>query len=289
MEQLLGRLKPHGMLLVNADDAQAMQWASRTDRALLTYGLDASEDVRGKRLVQTAGQQQVLVRAGNTLMPLTINLPGDHVARAALAAVATGFMFNFPLAEVLHHVERLKTIPGHMQRISQAVDVPLFVDEADTPDRLAVALHALRTHQYGPCTAVVDLSPRMHPQWRQRLGEVLEKSGAAVVLTGSGMTVEEARRAAMDVLGGLKSPGRHQVIPNRAEAIRWAVRNTQSGAILLAGCGAREWLTSGEQLLVNDDSVASLALAEVQANAVAAAAPSLAIFPPPGADSSRVP
>ena len=131
-----------------------------------------------------------------------------------------------------------------------------IVDSADTPDRIAVALHALRQHQFGACTAVVDLSPKLHPHWRTRLGEVLEKSGVRVVLTGAGLAGDEAPSVAMDVLGGLRNPGRHEVIANRAQAIRWAVNHTDRGCILLAGCGVESWMSSEEELSVTDESVA---------------------------------
>ncbi len=285
LDEMMDRMKPHGMILYNADDASATQWATATDCTAIGYGLDMSEHVMGKRLSRAGGQQQLLVRAANTLMPLTINMPGDHMARAALAAISAGWMFDFPLSELVPCVERLPSIPGRLQRVSTSVDVPVYIDAADTPDRLAVALHALRSHQMGPCTAVVDLNDRLHPQWRTRLGDVLEKSGARVVLTGSGLSNDETRSAAMDVLGGLTSPGRHEVIANRAEAIRWAVHNTHQGCILLAGCGSEPWQTANESVVTCDDSVARTALAERLANlsAVAQATqpPMLSIFPPP--------
>lgn len=286
IDELVGQMKPHGMLLYNADDAQVAQWAAATDRTAIGYGLDASEHIRGKRLSRAGGQQQVLVRAGNTLMPLTLNMPGDHMARGALAAVAAGWMFDFPLGELIHHVEKMQSLPGRMQRVSTSVDVPVYIDSADTPDRLAVALHALQQHQCSPCTVVVDLSPRLHPNWRARMGEVLEKSGAKVVLTAAGMPADEARSVAMDVLGGLRYPGRHEVIVNRSQAIRWAVRHTDRGCVLLSGCGANSWLTSEEGLTASDESVAKAAIAEKLANAAAASQP-LSIFPPSSASGVK--
>ncbi len=287
IDETAERMKPHGMILYNADDATATQWAMNTDRTAIGYGLDASEHIRGKRLSRAGGQQQILVRAGNTLMPMTLNMPGDHVARAALAAVAAGWMFDFPISELIHHVEKLQTIPGRMQRVPTSVDVPVFVDAADTPDRLAIALHALRVHQFGSCTAVVDLNERLHPNWRTRLGEVLQKSGARVVLTGASLTHEETRRAAMDVLGGLSSPGKHEIISNRSEAIRWAVNHTNEGCILLAGCGNDCWANGGDELTTTDESAARCAIAEKVARVAAASKsamnPVLSIFPPPSA------
>lgn len=282
IDELTDRMKPHGMLLYNADDAHLAQWAVNSDRTAIGYGLDASEHIRGKRLSRAGGQQQVLVRAGHTLMPLTLNMPGDHMARAALSAIAAGWMFDFPVAELIHHVEKMQSIPGRMQRVTTSIDVPVFIDAADTPDRLAVALHALHQHQLGECTVVVDLSERLHPSWRTRLGEVLEKAAGRVVLTASNLESEQAQSIAMDVLGGLKNPGRHEVIPNRAKAIRWAINHADRGCVLLAGCGASTWQTREQEITVSDESVAKVAIAEKLAN-TAAAAQSLSIFPPPSA------
>lgn len=290
LDDLMNQLKPHGMLLYNADDANAAQWACSTDCTAIGYGLDASEHIHGKRLSRAGGMQQILVRAANTIMPLTLSMPGDHMARAALAAISAGWMFDFPLGELIHNVEKLPAIPGRLQRVTTSVEVPVYIDAADTPDRLAVALHALRAHNMGPCTVVIDLNHRLHPQWRGRLGEVLQKSACRVVFTGSELTNEETRSMAMDVFGGLSSPGRHEVIANRAKAISWAVQHTDQGCILLAGCGHNNWTTGRDCLTVTDESVARVALAEKLSNLAAAnlpaSVPTLSIFPPPSSGAA---
>ncbi len=117
LERLLGDLKPHGMVLYNADDANTAAWAAKTGCATLSYGLDAAEHVRGKRLSRDGGGQQLLAMAGNMLMPLTLKMPGDHMARAALAALAASWLFDFSVPEAIAGIESLEFIPGRMQRI----------------------------------------------------------------------------------------------------------------------------------------------------------------------------
>jgi UDP-N-acetylmuramoyl-L-alanyl-D-glutamate--2,6-diaminopimelate ligase len=264
------------MVLYNADDAHAAAWADQADTACISYGLDAAEHVRAKRLSRDGGQQQVLAMTGRTLMPLTLKIPGDHVARAALAAVATGWMFDFSVSEAIAGIETLTCVPGRMQRIAQAVDVPVYIDDGETPDRLAVALHALRQHQLGPTTVVLDLSSRLDPGWRQRLGEVLDRSGSRVVLSASDLAPSAAQSVAMDVLGGFQSPGKVQVIPDRAAAIRWAVENTAAGCILLAGCGVNQWTGKSGELLSDE----RLAMETIASRNNRAPMPAFALFPP---------
>ncbi len=276
IDGLLDSMKSHGVVLYNADDAQAASWAQKSEFATVSYGLDAAEHVRAKRLGRSGGEQQVLAIVGNMLMPMTLKIPGDHVARAALAAVAVSWMFDFSVPNAIAGIERLQSIPGRMQRISQSVDVPIFIDSATTPDQVAVAAHALRVHGFGPATIVVDLNSRLTPRWRQRLGEVLDRSSSRIVLSGADLAPNAVQSIAMDVLGGTVSPGRVEVIPDRARAIDWAVQNTDDGAILLAGCGEQEWTgREGEQF--NDAMLAMMALQRKNAQA---SLPPLQVFPP---------
>ncbi len=276
LNRLAENLKPHGMVLYNADDAVAGQWAEASGLDCIDYGLDAANAVRARRLGRCGSEQTLLTMTGNLIMPLTLKMPGDHVARAALAAVATAWMFDFSVPDAVAGIEALASIPGRMQRIPQAVEVPLLVDAAHTPDRVAVALHALRLHQLGPTTVVMDLGPRLDPQWRQRLGEVLDRGADRVVLSASDFSPETAQSIAMDVLGGFRSPGRVQVIPDRTAAIRWAVDHTEVGTILLAGCGIEGW-TDRDGIPVTDEQIAKQAV--TKKNSIVKL-PALSIFPP---------
>ncbi len=281
LESLIDHSRTRPVVLYNADDAQVAHWAAGCSVPSASYGIDASEHVRAKRLYRAGSEQQLLVTAGRTLMPLTLKIPGDHLARAAIAAVATAWLFEFPIPDAIAGVETLARIPGRMQRLPQSIDTPVHIDAADTPDRLAVALHALRQHQFGPTTVVHDLSARLEPKWRARLGEVLQRNECRIVLSGSEMAPEAVQSMAMDVLGGVKSPGKVEVIPDREAAIAWAIDRTTSGNVLLSGRGAQGWV-SREGGMQTDESVAC---ALIDRRNEAPSVPQLNIFPPQGPNS----
>ncbi|GIX00963.1 MAG: UDP-N-acetylmuramoyl-L-alanyl-D-glutamate--2,6-diaminopimelate ligase [Pirellulaceae bacterium] len=281
VRQLVQECSTEPLVLYNADDACASLWAARNRFPAATYGLDAAEHVRGKRLGHAGGEQQLLVAAGRVLMPLTLKLPGDHIARSALAAVATAWLFDFSIPDAIAGVETLTKIPGRMQRLAPAVEFPIHIDAAVTPDQLAVVLHALRRHQMGRTTVVHDLQPRLHPQWRHRLGEVFQANECRVVLTGAELSPQHLQSMAMDVLGGVKAPGRVQIIPDREAAIRWAVANTSSGNVLLSGRGIASWVTRDGELCTDEE----VALAAVQQMQPCPIPPTLNVFPSADSDS----
>ncbi len=212
------------------------------------------------------------------MMPITLKIPGDHIARSALAAVAASWIIELPISDSIAAIESLSSIPGRMQRVPQSIDVPLYIDRGQTPDRVAVALHALSSHNLGPTTIVMDLSNGLPNRMKHRLGEVLEKSATKVVLSASDLSPNAAQSIAMDVLGGCRRPGRVQVIPDREKAIQWAVRNTGEGCILLSGCGAESWVNrSGVEL--TDETVAKRAISESNQVSLPPKV-KLSIFPP---------
>jgi UDP-N-acetylmuramoyl-L-alanyl-D-glutamate--2,6-diaminopimelate ligase len=272
----LTQLKDHGVLIINADDAHAASFAEKIDIPTVLYGLDAGQHIRGKRLSRDGGQQQVLAIAGNTMMPITLKIPGDQAARGALAALAVAWITELPIPQAVVAIEALESIPGRMQRIPQSIDVPVYIDAGQTPDRVAVAMHALRSHQMGECTVVMDLGNDLNPDWLGRLGEVLEKSAHRVVLSSSDLSAEATQRLAMDVFGGCNAPGRVEVIPDREAAIAWAIRHTSRGCVLLSGCGANTW-TNRQGQDTTDEIIAKRAITQQNAKT---AVSQLSIFPP---------
>ena len=50
LDEVINQMKSHGMLLYNADDAYATRWAGSSSLPAVGYGLDASQNVRAKRL-----------------------------------------------------------------------------------------------------------------------------------------------------------------------------------------------------------------------------------------------
>lgn len=247
------QLKRHGIVIYNADDARLNHWIRKSGIPAISYGLDADADIRGKRMDREIGFQSMMVSAGNSLMPLQSPLIGDHHARHLLAAVATGYAFGLELHEIIGGVERMSKIPGRMQSVSCGQDFSVYVDQADQPDRLAVALHAMVRHHSGPILCVAEIPETEDAAIRAAYGRVLERSASKVILTQNRRPCENGQAAMWEVLDGFENPAAVQLIPNRAIAIELAIRSARSGdQLLLAGWGANSW-TSGQSNQVQSD------------------------------------
>src|SRR5579863_10180032 len=85
----LHNLPFYGLAVLCADDPQLRSILQEVGRPIRSYGLDAGADVRGVR-IRPAGLQTCfeVTRAGGTPLTVTLNLPGSHNVRNALAAIA---------------------------------------------------------------------------------------------------------------------------------------------------------------------------------------------------------
>jgi UDP-N-acetylmuramoyl-L-alanyl-D-glutamate--2,6-diaminopimelate ligase len=270
LERLCGQLKPHGLILYNTDDAKAYQWMEQSKVPGISYGLDADADVRGRRLNSAPGELSMMVTAGCQLMPLTSKLIGDHSARHLLGAIATGYAFGLELHEIIGGVERLQKIPGRMQRVMVGQEIPVTIDLADQPDRLAVALHGLAQQHQGPIHCVAEVPHDATAEVRAAYGRVLERSASQIYLTQSRRPGQAGQRATWEVLDGCKRPAAIHLVPNRRCAIELAIRSAADGdQVLLAGWGADRWTSGQDRQPQSDQSVAEAVLRDVAAQSPA--------------------
>jgi UDP-N-acetylmuramoyl-L-alanyl-D-glutamate--2,6-diaminopimelate ligase len=265
MSRLLGQLKEHGVVVCNADDARLNRWASRTCPEAIRYGLDADADVQARRLRSLPGEQSLMLSAGNSIAPLTSTLLGDHNARHMLCAAAVGYSLGLELYETVCGIERLERIPGRMQRVAIDHDVRVFVDAADQPDRLAVALHSISCDGT-PVTCVAEVPDAATPEQLAAYGRVLERSASYVILTQSRRSIRFGQKAVWQVLDGCERPAAIQIVPNRRAAIELAIRSSRPGeTVLLAGWGADRWTNHQTKECRSDLDVATELLREFAA------------------------
>jgi UDP-N-acetylmuramoyl-L-alanyl-D-glutamate--2,6-diaminopimelate ligase len=282
MVGLLDQLKPHGVVIYNADDARLNRWIERHQPQAIAYGLDAVADVSGRRMRSAPGEQSIMVTAGPCVSPLTSKLLGDHNARHMLAAAAVGYSFGLELFETVRGIERLQRIPGRMQRVMTDTPFQVYVDAADQADRVAVALHTL-ARQGIPVTCVAEIPDVATPEQLAAFGRVLERASSHVILTQSRRSVRFGQKSIWQVLDGCEYPAAIQIVPNRRSAIELAMRSAQPGeAILLCGWGNGAWTNDHTRKPANDYEVALELASQIPSSqvsvAAAAAIPGLKIF-----------
>jgi UDP-N-acetylmuramate--alanine ligase len=122
----LHRMPFYGAAVLCSDDAGVRSILSQVARPITTYGLDEGAQVRAINVQPSDGQMKFTVqrRNGVTLpdLPITLNLPGDHNVRNALAAIAIATELDVPDEAIQ---KALADFKGVGRRFQSYGDVPV--------------------------------------------------------------------------------------------------------------------------------------------------------------------
>ena len=145
----LQRLPFYGCAVLCADDPNVRQVLPQITKPVITYGLAADAQVRGRDVVAAGGQMRfVVAREGEPDLPVTLNLAGVHNVRNALAAFAVGVELGVPESSIAQALMQFRGVGRRFQNHGR-VQIPaggytLIDDYGHHPAEMAATLAAAR-------------------------------------------------------------------------------------------------------------------------------------------------
>ena len=241
--------------VINQDDPMGQGLAEHARSRHLdvwTYGLqgpvrlqaqDLSYEDQGVRftvLERTESLHDVVAR-GVVHAPVI----GSFNVSNLLAVLGALRALGVSLADAAQACSGLQPVPGRMQLVPAQAQQPLvLVDYAHTPDALLKALHALRPvaeARGGKLWCVFGCGGDRDPVKRPMMGAVAEQYADQVVLTSDNPRSESPAFILSQILAGVAGRDRVDVIDDRRDAIRHALRDAApTDVVLLAGKGHEE-------------------------------------------------
>ncbi|MBP89911.1 MAG: UDP-N-acetylmuramoyl-L-alanyl-D-glutamate--2,6-diaminopimelate ligase [Planctomycetaceae bacterium] len=238
--RLFQQLKPHGFAVINADDQASQFILRKLDCPVITVGQREPAEITATVIEQFKSEQTFLLHAGNESVPVCTQIIGRHHIANCLSAAVVGLVMGIDLMTIVKGLESVGHISGRMERIECGQEFGVFVDMADNPDRLAVALKELRRVTTGRVLCVFGHSESRPVEDRPMLGRVIERAADLGVLTGGHAPPAQPLQQIHDMLDGYDRVARAHVIPGRANAIAWALEQARPGdSVLIAGEGRR--------------------------------------------------
>lgn len=252
--RIFDHLKPHGFAVVNADDPASQHFISKINQPLITFGMRARAEIMATVLERHASEQTFLLTAGNEAIPVRSRMIGDQHVYNCLAAAAVGLVLGLDIATVVRGIESIDFVPGRLERIECGQPFSVFVDCAQTPDALTASLKALRQVTSGRVICVFGAEGDCDHETRPQLGRVIERLSNYSVLTNNNPRHEEPLQIVHDILDGYANAKTAHVLPDRAEAIYWALSQARPGdAVLIAGKGDQDQQIVGGKRYKWDD------------------------------------
>lgn len=134
---------------------------------------------------------------------------------------------------------RFTGVPGRLELVPNNRGLTVLVDYAHTETSLRAVLETLKQNKQR-IIIVFGATGDRDTTKRPKMGRVVDELADIIVLTDDDTYTEPSERIIEMVHSGINRPlgDTFQIIPNREEAISWALRKAQTGDIvLLAGKG----------------------------------------------------
>ena len=238
---LMNYVKPDGAVALNADDP-AWGQLPKTRRRIL-FGMSAKAEVRATGVQFSPSGSEWEVEYCDESFRVSLPLIGDVNVHNALGAIAVGVTLGMPLAILAARLSDLPQVPGRLELMSNAPTV--LRDYAHTPDALERALAAIRPFAAGKLIVVFGCGGDRDRGKRPEMGAAAEKGADVVIVTSDNPRTEDPEQILDDIEAGM-TPGRHERIENRRDAIRRALDVARPGdVVLLAGKGHETYQIRG--------------------------------------------
>ncbi len=240
--------------VVNLDDPYGRRLAEEIlDFPIIGFGSDQRCGVHPLEVSLTADGISGTVATPRGPLTLRSRLTGPFNLSNIMAAIAVSENLDVSTDAVRTGIEAVSVVPGRLERVSSDRGT-IFVDYAHTPNAIKNVLEALKIIGTGRIITVMGCGGDRDKTKRPLMGMEAAAGSDFVVVTSDNPRTEEPLAIIHQVEAGVRDfgfspyaeemngqplkPRSYRVIPDRREAINWAVNRLQSRDILLvAGKG----------------------------------------------------
>lgn len=251
--------------VVNVDDAYGRRIAADCTCPVMTFSLEEEADLRAFQL--TCHPDSVDFRFGyeGVESRLHFAMPGAFSVRNVLAAMGVCLQVGVCLETITGALSEVKGVRGRNENLTPGREFTVICDYAHTPDSIENILGALKETVKGRLIALFGCGGDRDRTKRPLMGEAAAEHSDFVIVTSDNPRTEDPDAIIAEILPGVEGKNTpYKVIPNRREAIFYAVENAKPGdTIVLCGKGHEDYQIIGHEKHHFDER-------EVVAEAVAA-------------------
>jgi UDP-N-acetylmuramoyl-L-alanyl-D-glutamate--2,6-diaminopimelate ligase len=182
--------------------------------------------------------------------PCSCPLFGAFQTENILSALSCAIDLGVAPEDACRALKDFSGVPGRMESIANELGIFVFVDYAHKPEALEKVLLAI---QGRPVITVFGCGGDRDRTKRPVMGEIATRLSKHVVLTSDNPRSEDPNAILGEIVAGITAKN-YEVVPDRREAIRAAIRDAKPGeTVLIAGKGHEDYQLIGSEKRHFDD------------------------------------
>lgn len=231
--------------IVNADDEHVDEILKGHTCEVLRYGMNSEADYKADN-IELYEQKGTLGIAfdvtGKINTRVAIDMPGKFSLYNALTAVAVCSYLNIKEDDIKSALKSAK-VKGRIEMIPVSDDFTLMIDYAHNAMALESLLTTLKEYESGRLVCLFGCGGNRARSRRFEMGEVSGRLADLTIITSDNPRYEDPLDIISDIVTGIeKTDGEYVKIPDRKEAIKYAIENGKKGDIIvLAGKGHEDY------------------------------------------------
>ena len=225
--------------IVNIDDKHGRVMVQNTQAKVVTYSCRSLADHTCRIMEESFDGMQLRIDGQETWTRLI----GQHNAYNILAIYTTAILVGASQEEALIAISKLESACGRLETLRGPKDLSVVIDYAHTPDAMENVLKTLR--DIAPDKELICLfgcGGDRDKTKRPEMAKVAEAYADRIFVTSDNSRSEDPLKIIESIMQGFDKEKRYAVIPDRREAILYALENTGKGdVVLLAGKGHEKY------------------------------------------------
>lgn len=228
--------------ILNGDDPVGREIGkTRGKKDVLYYALETPSDAFAIITREEISGSECMLNLFDSLCRVSLSVPGKCNVYNALAAATCAYALGVRMECISGGLKALQGVEGRLERVESFGGAELFVDFAHTPDGLEKSLDALLPYAKN-LYLVFGCGGDRDKEKRSSMGEIAAKKANFTVLTSDNPRYEDPVEILSEIEKGVRRFSTdYVVIPDRKEAIFYAVSRLKKGDVLLvAGKGGED-------------------------------------------------
>lgn len=231
--------------ILNADDEHLEGILKGHTCEVFTYGMSENADYRASnvKLFEEKGVLGISFSVnGRINTDVAIDMPGKFSLYNALTAVSVCSYLRIKEDAIKSALKSAK-VKGRIEMVPVSDDFTLMIDYAHNAMALESLLTTLKEYESGRLVCVFGCGGNRAKSRRFEMGEVSGRLADFTIITSDNPRFEEPLDIIADIVTGIeKTDGEYIKIPDRKEAIKYAIENGRKGDIIvLAGKGHEDY------------------------------------------------